>query len=235
MTRRVLSIEDDPAVGALLRRELEFEGFEVTLATSAAEGLGTALGGGFDLILLDLRLPDGNGFELVAELRRQSDRTPVIVVSGRGDPVDKVRGLDSGADDFITKPFSRQELAARIRAVLRRTAPPPEAVSRLGRLEIDRRSRRVFKEGSEISLTRREFELLDLLSSRPGEVISRDEFLDRLWHDVFVSPRTVDTHIASLRRKLADEPGRPSVIESVRGVGYRLGDAGKRRGGSTES
>jgi DNA-binding response OmpR family regulator len=220
---RVLSIEDDPQVGRLIRKQLEFEGFEVEVAETAASGLRAAAAKAFDLILLDLSLPDRNGFEVCAELRERGVSAPVIFVSARGDVVDKVRGLDSGGDDYITKPFSHHELSARIRAVLRRARGGAGSVrQRAGSIELEPEARRVFKSGREVELTRTELELIEFLFSRQGEVVTREQILEAVWSGVYVNDRTVDAHIRGLREKLEDEPGDPSWILTAHGRGYRL-------------
>lgn len=222
---RVLAVEDDPNIGLLIREQLEFEGFEVTLLASALQGLEVACSEPIDLILLDVMLPDGNGFELCGELRRRGLTTPVIMLTARAQPVDRVRGLDLGADDYLTKPFDLQELLARVRAVLRRArSESKDGPLRVRLLSLESSRRRVTKGDREVPLTKTEFDILRLLFSRPGDVISRDEFLDHIWgEETYITHRTIDTHVTSLRRKVEDDPSHPEYILTVRGVGYRLG------------
>ena len=176
------------------------------------------------MLLLDLMLPGLNGFEVCRQLRSEMPEMWIIMLTVRGQEVDRVMGLELGADDYVTKPFSLRELVARIKVGLRRqTGRRKSPLHRLGNIEIDLPSHRVTKNGAELSLTKKEYEILELLLSRPGEVITRDEFLNQLWgEDVYVTHRVIDTHMASLRKKLEDDPNNPEHILSVRGVGYRL-------------
>jgi two-component system, OmpR family, alkaline phosphatase synthesis response regulator PhoP len=224
MAARILIIEDDPAIQLAVKDELAFEGFEVDSAVDGPEGIERALVFRPDVLLLDLRLPGLNGFEVCRRLRAEMPQLSIIILSVRGDEADRVRGLEIGADDYLTKPFSLRELIARIKAALRRQAVnSAPATLRFGSLEIDSRGRRVLKQGQEITLTRKEYEMLLLLASRPGEVITRNDFLDALWGEgVFLNSRVVDTHIAALRRKIEDDPNHPRHIVGVRGVGYKL-------------
>lgn len=222
---RLLLVEDDAAIADPLAQGLRREGFETTWVADGASALKDATNA--DIVLLDLRLPDMDGYEVCRQLRERS-HIPVIVITARGTEVDKVVGLELGADDYVVKPFGFRELVARIRAVLRRsetvTRPEPlERCQELGRLAIDRRTRRVFVDGDERSLTPKEFDLLALLSNDPGAVVTRQEILEEVWDPHWYGPtRTVDVHVASLRRKL----GHPEWVETVRGVGLRLGATG---------
>ena len=232
---RVLIIEDEPAISMAVRDELDFEGFEVDVCEDGDAALRTIAARNPDLILLDLMLPGRSGFELCREIRARGLAVPVIMLTARGEEVDRVRGLEIGADDYITKPFSLAELVARIRVVLRRCRPGgaetgPEEL-RAGDLRVDVKRHKVFRGSREIELTRKEFLLLEMLLGKPGKVIGRDEFLDRLWGDeVDVTHRAVDTHMANLRRKLGDDPHHPRYILGVRGVGYKLvGESDRRR------
>ncbi|HSE17265.1 MAG TPA: response regulator transcription factor [Pyrinomonadaceae bacterium] len=224
MAARVLIIDDDPSIVLAVKDELEFEGFEVDAAVDGLSGIEKASKFQPDVLLLDLRLPGLNGFEVCRRIRSVMPEAWIIILSVRSEEIDRVRGLEIGADDYVIKPFSLRELVARVRAALRRksqSAPAP--MRRFGDVEIDSRSRRVLKRGKEVSLTRKEFDMLVLLIERAGEVITRDEFLDRLWgQDVYITPRTIDTHIASLRKKIEDDPFNPHYIVGVRGVGYKV-------------
>ncbi|MDQ2724611.1 MAG: response regulator transcription factor [Actinomycetota bacterium] len=219
---RVLLVEDDAAIAEPLVEGLAREGFDVTWVETGAAALASPLP---DIVLLDLGLPDMDGFAVCHELRRRSS-VPIVAVTARGAEVNRVVGLDLGADDYIVKPFGFRELAARMRAVLRRTTPAAsatvtEAVQVLDGLTIDRRSRRVTMEGTECALTPKEFELLALLARDPGAVITRQEILEQVWDPHWYGPtKTLDVHVASLRRKL----GHPEWVETVRRVGFRLGD-----------
>ncbi len=217
----MLLVEDDAAIAEPLVEGLAREGFEVTWVETGAAALASPLP---DIVLLDLGLPDMDGFAVCHELRQRSS-VPIVAVTARGAEVNRVVGLDLGADDYIVKPFGFRELAARMRAVLRRTmpaapAPAPEAVQVLDGLTIDRRSRRVSMEGTECALTPKEFELLALLAQDPGAVVTRQEILEQVWDPHWYGPtKTLDVHVASLRRKL----GHPEWVETVRRVGFRLG------------
>jgi DNA-binding response OmpR family regulator len=213
---RVLLVEDDDHIGAPLSERLEREGFEVVRARTARDAIDAA---GYDLALLDLGLPDGHGFDVLRSLRARGP-VPIIVVTARDDEIDRVTGLELGADDYVVKPFSFRELAARIRAVGRRTmAVPPADQQRVGPLLVDRREHRVFVDDVEIALTPKEFDLLAVLSSDPGALVTRRDILAEVWDPHWYgTTRTVDVHVASLRKKL----GHPEWIETSRGVGFRL-------------
>ena len=220
---RVLLVEDDVDIAAPLVRGLEREGFQVT-HSETGEGALAASGGPDvpDVVLLDLGLPDLDGFEVCRRIRMGS-AVPIIVVTARGDEVDRVVGLEIGADDYVVKPFGFRELVARIRAVTRR-APARSGdatVTRLGALVVDRRTRRVTMHDAELMLTPKEFDLLAALAEDPGAAYSRQQLLDVVWDPHWYGPtKTVDVHVANLRRKLDD----PAWVETVRGVGYRLAD-----------
>lgn len=226
----VLLVEDDPAVAAGVRDGLTANGYTVHHVATGAEALKAA--GAMpapELVLLDLGLPDIDGRDVCRSIRNAS-AVPIIVISARDDEVDKVVGLELGADDYLTKPFGIRELIARIRAVLRRVNPPlsnsstdnPTAQD-VGSLSIDRRTQRVYLRGVEISLTNKEFGLLSFLAEDPGAVCRRTEILSEVWETDWYGPtKTVDAHVASLRKKLGDA----DWIEAVRGVGFRLVEPG---------
>lgn len=226
MGGRILVIEDEPGIRLALKDELEFEGFDVTLAEDGASGLAAILTSQPDLVVLDLMLPGRNGFQICQDVRARGIRTPIIVITARNQEADKVRGLELGADDYVTKPLSLAELLARIRAVLRRTGQNEERdVLEVPPIRVDLRRHSVFKNGVELQVTDTEFQILALLLKRAGEVITRDEFLKHVWgEDVYVTHRTVDTHVASLRKKIEDNLDHPSFILSVRNVGYRFNE-----------
>jgi DNA-binding response OmpR family regulator len=230
MKTRILVIEDEPSLGMAIRDELEFEGFEASVVEDGKAGLDRILSESLDLVVLDLMLPGKSGFEICREVRDRGMATPVIMLTARAQEVDRIRGLELGADDYMVKPFSLAELVARIRAVLRRTQGAgrtegaPEILE-VGELRLDVRKQEAFNRGRKVELTHKEFQLLELLLRHPGEVISRDEFLKRVWgEDIYVTPRTVDTHMASLRKKIEEEVDRPRYIQSVRGAGYKLNE-----------
>jgi DNA-binding response OmpR family regulator len=216
---RVLVVEDDDAIAAPLGRGLEREGHDVLLAPTGAAALAAE---GYDVVLLDLGLPDLDGFEVCRRLRASSS-VPIIVVTARGDEVDRVVGLELGADDYMVKPFGFRELLARIRAVTRRAKPPDDelAARTLGDLTVDPRTHSVTVGATVVTLTPKEFDLLLLLAEEPGTVYTRTHILETVWDPHWYGPsKTLDVHVASLRKKLGD----PAWIETVRGVGFRLVD-----------
>ena len=221
---RILIVDDEPSIVMPVRDELLFEGFEVDSAADGPAAIEKARAWRPDVVLLDLMLPGINGFEVCRRLRPALPEVWVIILTARGQEVDRVTGFEAGADDYVTKPFSLRELVARVKVGLRRQRGAARALQSFGDVELDVRARRVRKAGKEVALTRKEFEILGLLVERAGEVVPRDEFCDRLWgEDVYVTQRVIDTHIAALRRKLEADPNNPKYILSVRGVGYRLG------------
>jgi two-component system, OmpR family, alkaline phosphatase synthesis response regulator PhoP len=227
LSQTILLIEDEPGIRMAVKDELEFEGFQVRFAVDGLSGLEAMLSNPPDLVVLDLMLPGKNGFEICREIRERGLATPVIVLSARGQEVDKIRGLELGADDYITKPFSLAELVARIRAVLRRSHPEESADTiRRGRITVDFRKHEVLKGTAAVELTEKEFQILALLMKRSSEVITRDEFLKAIWgEDVYITHRTVDIHISALRKKIEDNPEHPSLIVSVRNVGYKFAES----------
>ncbi len=228
MKKRILVIEDEPSLSMAIRDELEFEGFEASVVEDGIAAFDRILAEAPDLVVLDLMLPGRSGFEICREVRGRGMNTPIIMLTARAQEVDRVRGLELGADDYVIKPFSLAELVARIRAVLRRTArvSRPEGASEIlqvGDLQLDVRKQEAYVGRRRIELTHKEFQLLEFLLRHPGEVISRDEFLSRLWgEEIYVTPRNVDTHMASLRKKIENDADHPRYIVSVRGAGYKL-------------
>jgi DNA-binding response OmpR family regulator len=220
----LLVVEDDPAIAEPLRQGLERSGFTVSHAATGTDALAVE---GAEMVLLDLGLPDLDGSEVCRRIRARSD-VPIIVVSARGDEIDRVMLLELGADDFIVKPYGLRELVARIRAVSRRAGPAPEAAGPLtiGDLVVDTRSRRVTVAGRSVDLTPKEFDLLALLASEPGTVFTRQQILESVWDAHWYGPtKTLDVHVAALRRKL----GAPDWIATVRGVGFRVEDPARAR------
>jgi DNA-binding response OmpR family regulator len=214
----VLLVEDDDSIAEPLAEGLRREGFDVVRAATGAEALAAAPA---DIVLLDLRLPDTDGFAVCRELRARSD-VPIIIVSARGEEVDRIVGLELGADDYLVKPFGFGELLARMRAVTRRAGArtgPAQAAAEVGGLEVDARTRRAHLDGRELMLTPKEFDLLALFASDPGAVLTRERILASVWDTSWFGPtRTIDVHVAALRKKL----GSPAWIETVRGIGFRL-------------
>ena len=220
MTGVAVVIEDDEAIGALVGTYLEQAGFDVVREASGEGGFAAVDRRNPRVVVLDLGLPDVDGFELCRRLRSSGD-VPILILTARDEEVDRIIGLELGADDYVTKPFSPRELVARVRAVLRRADPPPPDAGSLevGDLAIDLRTRRVTFAGAELELRTLEFELLAELARNAGQVVTRDRLFDRVWGGPFAGgTRTVDVHVAQLRKKL----GRPELIRTVRGYGYRL-------------
>jgi len=227
MTARILLVEDEPAILESLAYVLGRDGFAVVAAKTAAEA--NALAQGVDLVVLDLMLPDGSGFDLIRGWRASGRPMPIIVLSSRDAEADRVAALESGADDYVTKPFSPREIVARVRAVLRRSAAAPNSTQSAGKqpppITTDARTRRAVAAGRALDLTRVEFDLLATLLGSPGRVFTRAELIDRVWGDGFrITDRTIDSHVKALRKKIAEAGAEPSWIETVRGVGYRLSD-----------
>ena len=219
---RILLIDDEPAITESLAYALSRAGFETLAARTIAEA-DAALGEvAVDLVILDLVLPDGNGLEWLKGLRTRS-KLPVIILSSHDEAVDHIVGLEVGADDYVDKPFSPREVAARVRAVLRRATPEAESPTPSSApLVVDLEARQAYAHGTLLALSKTEFDLLAALYQAPGRVFERDALLDRVWGDVAVTERSVDAFIKALRRKLADCGVSPDLIETVRGVGYRL-------------
>jgi two-component system response regulator RegX3 len=223
MRPRLLLVEDEVAIAEPLAESLGREGFEVEVAgtvAAAEEALGR---GEPSLLLLDVMLPDGDGRDLCRRVRATSD-LPIVMLTARGEEIDRVVGLELGADDYVVKPFSARELAARIRAILRRGAPPRRAEGiAVGALRLEPAARRVTRHGEEIELPPREFDLLHALMRRAGEVVRREQLMDEVWDaNWFGSTKTLDVHVASLRKRIEDEPSAPRYITTVRGVGFRF-------------
>jgi two-component system, OmpR family, response regulator RegX3 len=229
-TRRVLLIEDESSISEPLAAGLSREGFETSVASTAGDGLAQFAVGEFDLVLLDVMLPDGDGRDVLREIRRTS-HLPVVFLTSRGEGIDKVVGLELGADDYVTKPFLLAELVARMRAVLRRGARDAASgaderrVLRLRDVELMVDSRTVTRAGRQIDLTLKEFELLRILMEHAGQVVRRGTLMDEVWDPHWYgSDKTLDVHMSALRRKLGDDPTDPQLIFTVRGVGFRAAE-----------
>jgi len=232
--RRILFIEDQPDLVDLVRQHLESERYEVTAAADGAAGLRAFATGPWGLVILDWMLPEISGLDVLRRIREDDSRTPVLMLTARGEEADKVLGLELGCDDYMTKPFSMRELAARIN-VLRRRVERADEIARgaadervlvLGPLSIDPAKRKVTVGGRPIQLTLKEYDLLMALASRPGRTFSRQQLLDLVWNlDTDVYEHTVNSHVNRLRGKIEADPGRPELIQTVWGVGYRFTDA----------
>ena len=222
----VLIVEDNRDLAYGLRNNLEIEGYDVEVAEDGPGGLAAVRRGPPALVILDLMLPEMDGFRVLRTLRQEGHVMPVLVLTARGEEADKVRGLKLGADDYITKPFGLLELLARVEALLRRSAPlaaGPGGAVRFGDVEVDAAARTVRRRGQAVELAPKEFDLLMALLKSRGAVVSRVELMTRVWgYSSAVVSRTVDTHVAELRRKLEDTPSAPRHIVTVRKIGYRL-------------
>ena len=221
----VLLVEDEQSIAEPFAQALERHGFSTETARTGAEALALAAHSNPDVVLLDLALPDQDGRDVCRELRRSSD-VPIIMVTASGTVIDRVVGLELGADDYVVKPFAVDEVIARIRAVLRRGRTPPESGElTIGDLRIEIDARRAWLAEAELDLTRKEFDLLTRLAREAGSVVTRETLMSDVWDtNWFGSTKTLDVHVAWLRRKLGDDPSHPRFIQTVRGVGFRLAD-----------
>ncbi len=225
--KRILVIEDARNIRMALEDDFKFEGYQVETAATGPEGLEKALDLNLDIIILDLMLPELNGLDICKELRQRNIGTPIIMLTAKSQEFDKVLGLELGADDYITKPFSLFELQARVKALLRRSEirnqQTAAATIRLGPFELDPSKHLFKKNGEHFQLTTIEFALMKLLMQHAGQVISRDNILHNIWGDeVYVTPRTVDTHVANLRKKIEDDSEQSHWITGIRGAGYKF-------------
>ncbi len=233
---RILLVEDNRAYSAMLRDNLERDGYDVTVAATGVEGLALAKAGEQQLIILDLMLPAMSGYTVLQRLRDAGIDTPVLIMTALGTEDEKLRGFGLGADDYVVKPVGLQELLARVRALLKRTVKgggEPRAVTRIGEMTIDFGARTVHVRGAEIQLRPKEFDLLAALVRHRGRVVSRAELLREVWgYATGTESRTVETHLAALRQRLGDDPQAPSYIVTVRGAGYRIGGESASSGSS---
>jgi two-component system, OmpR family, alkaline phosphatase synthesis response regulator PhoP len=225
--KKILIIEDARNIRMALEDDFRFEGYQVDSAATGPEGLEKAMDLNLDIIILDLMLPELNGLEICKELRRRDIGTPIIMLTAKSQEFDKVLGLELGADDYVTKPFSPFELHARVKALLRRSEIRNQQTTgttiRLGPFELDPSKYLVTKNNKQIQLTTIEFALMKLLMQYAGHVIKRDDILRSVWgEEVYVTPRTVDTHIANLRKKIEDDPEKSHWITGIRGAGYKF-------------
>ena len=218
---RILIVEDESRIASFIEKGLKAHGFMTAIASNGEEGVARALGGEFDLLILDLGLPGKNGFQVIEELRGQGESTPIIILTARDDICDKVAGLEGGADDYVTKPFRFEELLARIKVRLRQTSSPTashEQILRVADVELNLRTRRAQIGNRVIDLPAREFTLAETFFRHPGQVLSREQLLDRVWgYDYNPGSNIVDVYVGYLRKKLGNK-----LIETVRGMGYRL-------------
>jgi DNA-binding response OmpR family regulator len=225
----ILAVEDDPAILRGLSDNLRFEGYEVITASDGETGYNLQRERKPDLIVLDLMLPRMSGFEFCRKLRGEGIQTPILMLTARSEEPDRVLGLDLGADDYVTKPFSVRELMARVRALLRRSQPGKDGNPdlpddlRFGDAELDFRKYEARRNGAPVEMTRKEFAILRFLASRAGEVVTRDDLLNEVWgYESYPSSRTVDNHVAGLRAKLERDSSQPEHIKTVHGVGYKF-------------
>jgi DNA-binding response OmpR family regulator len=219
---KLLLVEDDKKIAAAVRRGLEAEGFGVDVALDGTDGLWMATEGTYDLVVLDIMLPGRNGFQICADLRDAGDWTPILMLTAKDGDLDEAEALDTGADDYLTKPFSFPVLVARVRALLRRAGSQPPAPVEVGDLRLDPGARRVWRGDTQIELTAREFDVVEFLVRRAGQVMSKPDILDGVWDfDFDGDPNIVEVYIRRLRRKI-DEPFDRRSIETVRGAGYRI-------------
>jgi len=224
--KNILVIEDDISILRGLKDNLEYEGYSVLTETDGRKGLEKAREKNADLLLLDIMLPGINGYEICRKLKKEKPELPIIMITARGSEMDKVSGLDTGADDYVTKPFSIPELMARIRAVLRRFSPSENNAPdhfEFGNIVLDFKEYRAFKNEKELQLSAKEFEILKYFIAHEGEAVHRHDLLNEVWgFEAMPTTRTVDNFILDLRKKLEDDPSHPKFIESVRGIGYRF-------------
>ncbi|MDQ3646205.1 MAG: response regulator transcription factor [Actinomycetota bacterium] len=216
--KRILIVEDQARISSFLEKGLRANGFTTTVAATGAEALAFARTGEFDLVILDIGLPDQDGFAVLEEFRSRDKRTPVVILTARDSVVDTVHGLEGGADDYVTKPFRFEELLARIRVRLRDDRAPEETILRVGDAELDLRTRRVNHDGKTMELSAREFALAELFFRHPAQVLTREQILSHVWgYDYDPGSNVVDVYVGYLRKKIGDD-----LIKTVRGMGYRL-------------
>ena len=220
---RLLVVEDEAGIAFALEADLRAEGYDVVVATTGDEAMRTVGSGSIDLVLLDVMLPGKDGFEVCREMRRSGFRAPIVMLTAKSQEAEKVMGLELGADDYITKPFSPRELRARVKAALRRAAPESPDVFRFGNTEVDFARCEVRRGRDTIDLSALEFKLLTAFVRSRGRVLTREQLLDAAWgRDVSLNDRVVDNHIVSLRRKIEPDPERPRFLVNIRGLGYRF-------------
>ena len=220
----ILIVEDEPNMRMGLKDNLEFENYVVEVADNGEDGLNKILSKNYDLVLLDVMLPKLSGFDICKKVREHSISVPIILLTAKGEEIDKILGLELGADDYVTKPFSLRELLARIKAILRRfekTDLKNELV-KIGRLEIHFASYNALENGNNVQLSHKEFDLLKYLVDHKNQTVSRDDLLKNVWQDIYTTSRTIDNFIVKLRNKIEIDPNNPRIILTVHGIGYKL-------------
>ncbi|OGU33388.1 MAG: DNA-binding response regulator [Ignavibacteria bacterium GWB2_35_6b] len=226
--KKILIVEDEPSMRMGLKDNLEFEGFSVDYAEEGKTGLEKIRTNNYDLVLLDVMLPEISGFEICKTIRKEGNKTPVILLTAKGEEIDKVLGLELGADDYVTKPFSLRELLARIKAVLRRgeqnnSDSKIEEIIKIGKLNINFTTYNANENGGDVQMSYKEFEVLHYLWNRKNETVSRDDLLKDIWgQDVYITTRTIDNFILKLRQKIETDSKHPKIILTVHGIGYKL-------------
>ncbi|MFC2137458.1 response regulator transcription factor [Bacteroidota bacterium] len=223
---KILIVEDEPAMQSGLKDNLEFEGYTVDIASDGSEGYEKITSGDYNLVLLDVMLPKMSGFDVCKAARKEGVETPIILLTAKGEEIDKVLGLELGADDYITKPFSLRELLARVKAVLRRS-PDSSKIEKeeihLGKLKINFTSYNAFDGGEEIKMSHKEYEIIKYLWDHQNETVSRDDLMNKVWgYDYDITTRTVDNFMLKLRQKIEQNPNDPKIILTVHGIGYKL-------------
>ncbi|MGQ1785779.1 MULTISPECIES: response regulator transcription factor [unclassified Saccharicrinis] len=224
---KILVVEDEPDMVMGLKDNLEFEGYEVDVALDGEDGLSKILSSKYNLVLLDVMLPKLSGFDVCKKARKSNVQTPIIFLSAKGEELDKVIGLESGADDYITKPFSLRELSARIKAVIRRSSTPVDkgniAQVEIGNLKVDFSNYMAYAGTDQVKMSMKEYEVLNHLWQNKNRTVTRDNLLDAIWgYDFQPTTRTIDNFILKLRNKIEDNPNRPHIILTVHGIGYKL-------------
>lgn len=223
---KVLIVEDEPSMRLGLKDNLEFENYEVDTVEDGETALKTIRENNYDLVLLDVMLPKLSGFDVCKTLRNEGNNTSIILLTAKGEEIDKVLGLELGADDYVTKPFSLRELLARIKAILRRTegsASNQQEMLKIGKLDVNFDSFNAFVEGKDVQMSHKEFQVLHHLWQKRNKTVSRDELLTNVWgEDVYTTSRTVDNFILKLRQKIEKDPNHPKIILTVHGIGYKL-------------
>jgi DNA-binding response OmpR family regulator len=221
---KILIVEDEPNMRIGLKDNLEFEGYEVEFAYDGEEGLKKIIENKYDLVLLDVMLPKMSGFDVCKKIRQQKNLTPIILLTAKGEEVDKVVGLELGADDYVTKPFSLRELLARIKAILRRSESSvvKNDIVKIGRLDVHFDSYNAVEDDTSVQMSHKEFELLKYLFDHKNQTVSRDDLLKNVWQDVYLTSRTIDNFIVRLRQKIESDVNNPKIIITVHGIGYKL-------------
>ncbi len=223
---KILIVEDEPNMRLGLKDNLEFEGYEVEMVEDGASALTQIRENNYELVLLDVMLPKMSGFDVCKTLRKEGNETPIILLTAKGEEIDKVLGLELGADDYVTKPFSLRELLARIKAVLRRGESKTSSnggMVKIGKLDVNFDSFNAFEEGNDVQMSHKEFQVLKHLWQKRNNTVARDELLNKVWgEDVYTTSRTVDNFILKLRQKIEQDPNHPKIILTVHGIGYKL-------------